>query len=110
LEDGRLHLHPRRIQRRLGERRQELADFSEQLSRTVKSRLDRERLSLARLAATVTAQNPEASLRKGYCIAVKEGRAVHSAKELAKGDRLGLKMRDGRGEVRVEEVIYDEDV
>jgi exodeoxyribonuclease VII large subunit len=110
VEDGRLHLHPRRLLRRLGERRQELSDFSEQLIRTIKSRYGRERLSLAGFAAAVSAQNPEAPLRRGYCIAEKEGRPVHSVKELAKGDRLGLRMQDGRGEVRVEEVIHDEDL
>jgi exodeoxyribonuclease VII large subunit len=110
LEDGRLHLHPRRLQRRIGERRQELGDFSEQLIRTVKSRVGKERLSLARVAATVSAQNPEAPLRRGYCRVVKEGKPVHSARELARGDRLELKLQDGRGDVRVEEVNYDEDL
>jgi exodeoxyribonuclease VII large subunit len=110
LEDGRLHLHPRRLQRRVGERRQELSDFSEQLIRTIKSRLNRERLQLNSIMAAVNAQNPVAPLRRGYCIALKEGRPIQSVKELARGDRLGLKLRDGRGDVRVEEVTYDEDI
>jgi exodeoxyribonuclease VII large subunit len=110
LDDGRLHLHPRRLQRRVGERRQELGDFAERLIRTMRSRYERECLSLSRFAAIVGAQNPKVSLRRGYCIAMREGRTIHSAKQLASGDRLSLKMQDGRGEVHVDEVILDEDL
>ncbi len=110
LEDGRLHLHPRRLQRRVGERRQELNDFSEQILRTMRSRLEREHLVLDRLAATVRAQNPHTALQKGYCIVLKEGRPVHSVKSFERGDRLDLRVQDGRVGIRVEEVVRNEDI
>jgi exodeoxyribonuclease VII large subunit len=110
LEEGRLHLHPRRLQRRVGERRQELSDFSERLARTIRSRFERERLSLERFTATVSASDPKTPLRRGYCLVFRDGEVIRSARHLAKNDRLSLKMKDGSSEVRVEEVIQDENL
>jgi exodeoxyribonuclease VII large subunit len=110
LEDVRLHLHPRRLQRRIGERRQELGDFTERLIGAIKSRYERERLGMGRFSAIVGAHDPAVPLRKGYCIAVKEGKMVRSIKQLTKGDRLLLQLQDGSGLAQVEEVIHEKDI
>ncbi|MDD1675293.1 MAG: exodeoxyribonuclease VII large subunit [Methanomicrobiales archaeon] len=110
LEENEVHLHPKRLQRRVSERRQELGDFGERLVRGTRARYERERLILDRFRATVCAKDPEAPLRKGYCIALKEGKTIRSARELARGDRLTLRLRDGEGKTIVEEVRYEENV
>jgi exodeoxyribonuclease VII large subunit len=110
LDETRVHLHPRRLQRRVGERRQELSDFSERLVRTTRSRCERERLLLGGFSATVNGQNPAIPLRRGYCIAMKGDKVVHSVHELAKDDRIALKLHDGKGIAQVEEVTYEENI
>ena len=106
----RFHLHPRRLQRRIGDRRQELGDFTERLIQTMRSRYERERLILSQFSAQMKAQNPHAPLRRGYCLILKEGQVVRSARNLIRGDLLTLKIKDGEGDVRVEKVSYEKDV
>lgn len=107
VEELCLHLHPRRLQRRVSERRQELEDFAENLHRTIDRKLERERLLLGQLFTTLEAANPIAPLDRGYCLAMKDGKILRSARELEEKDDITLKMRDGAANVRVEKVSYE---
>ena len=55
------------------------------------------------LAASLDAMSPLRVLARGYAIAEKaDGRAVRSVRDLAAGDRLRLRLADGRAQVLVE--------
>lgn len=110
IEDLRLHLHPRRLGRRLGDRRQETGDFLERLIHGMQGRLQRERLNIRALFATLEGKSPTAPLARGYCIAQKDKRTLRSIRDMAEGDRITLRMKDGVGSMLVEEVNDESNV
>jgi exodeoxyribonuclease VII large subunit len=62
--------------------------------------------ALATLAGRLDVLSPLRTLERGYAIAFaeKSGRAVHSAAEVAPGDRLRLRFAAGEARAIVEEV------
>ncbi len=106
----RERLAPRRISQRVTARREDVSVLSGRLERDILSRvvLERERLSAA--AAVLAARNPAQLLRRGYCILQKDRRVIRSAGEIEEGDRLTLRMVDGRLKTRVEEVHLDTEI
>ena len=107
MEDLRDRLRPQRFARGLEERTQDTADLSDRLERTFATRLERERLVLARLKTALEGRNPLAVLALGYCVTEKEGRPVRSAGVIAPGDHLKVRFYDGKGWVIVERVERD---
>ncbi len=107
LSEVRERLSPRRVSQRVTAKREDVSVLSGRMERAVLSRiaLERERLSAA--AGVLAARNPAQLLRRGYCILQKDGRVIHSADEIACGDRLTLRLVDGRAVTRVEEVHHD---
>ena len=110
VEDLRARMHPRRLTRRINERMQRLAEHEDLLRRATLSRVQRERSALAEARARLEGRDPLAILERGYCIVESEGGIVRSAGDLGRGDRVVLRMKDGRCRAIVEGVDYDEDV
>jgi len=110
VEDLRARMHPRRLTRRINERMQRLAEHEELLRRAALSRVQRERSALAEVRARLEGKDPLAILERGYCIVESEGSIVRSAGDLSPGDRVVLRMKDGRCRAVVEEVDHDRDV
>lgn len=110
IEDLRRSMHPRRLERRINERMQRLAEHEDILRRAALSRVQREHSRLAEVRATLSGRNPLAVLERGFCIVESAGRIARDLEDLSPGDRVVLCMRSGRCAVIVEEVIHDEDI
>ncbi len=110
VEDLRERMRPGRLSRRINERMQRLAEHEELLRRAATGRVQRERAALAELRATLGGKNPLAILERGYCIIEAGGRIARSAASLAPGERVTIRMVDGRANAVVEEITYDEDL
>jgi len=110
IEDLRLRLQPRRIQKRINELRELVAGHGEDLDRAIVAKIGRYRGELETERALLEGRSPLSILSRGYCIAEKGGRVVRSARELRREDRLRLRMSGGGAQARVEEVYHDEEV
>lgn len=107
LFDLRDRFRPLRFERRLEERKQNIADLSERLGRAVTTRLERDRLLLAGMTTALEGSNPLAVLSRGYCVAEKAGRIIKSSSVLEKGDRVNIRFYDGRSDMTVERVEHE---
>lgn len=110
LEDLRLRLQPRRFRRKLDEEMQRLVDLDERLGRAEISLIERRRMALGRLSATLGALDPLAPLARGYCMVEKNGGVVASATALCPGDGVIIRLGDGNASARIEEVHHDKNV
>ena len=110
LEELRQRVHPARLERRLNELRQRVADRDEILRKAVRYRLEAARSVCAQARSALEGRSPHLLLARGYCMVEKGGRPVRSAREILAGDRLRLRMKDGGGQVKVEEVYHDTEV
>jgi len=100
-------LHPRRMERRIAERREYIDDLSERLARAAATRFSQERLRLSEIRTGLEGCSPLNLLARGYCVAEKGGRVVRSVCNLDAGDLLVLRVIDGRSDARVERVYHD---
>jgi exodeoxyribonuclease VII large subunit len=81
---------------RIAGARRDVEGLQDRLGRALPRRLDGERASLAKAAGRLDALSPLAVLARGYAIAtVDGGRAVRSAREVAAGDRVRVRVHDG---------------
>jgi exodeoxyribonuclease VII large subunit len=103
-------LRPQRFLRRLDERKTTTADLSDRLERGISGMLERDRLLLAELRATLIGRSPRAVLARGYCVAEKDGSIVRGTAGIKKEDRLKLRFCDGSSIVLVEQVDHDRNV
>ncbi|MCK9276491.1 MAG: exodeoxyribonuclease VII large subunit [Methanoculleus sp.] len=110
VEDLRARMHPRRLARRVHERMQRLAEHEDLLRRSALARVQRKRSALAEVRADLAGKNPLAILDRGYCIVESGGEIARSAGDLSPGDRVVLRMKDGRCRAVVEDITYDRDV
>jgi exodeoxyribonuclease VII large subunit len=110
LEDLRLRLQPRRIQRRINENREEVTEREEDLNRAIQVKIERGRSDLDRQKALLEGRSPLSILSRGYCLAERDGKVVRSARSLKTGDRIRLRMSGGGAKARVEEVYHEQEV
>jgi len=98
---GRLQArHPRAV---LAEARADLAPLSLRLEASTRRTLAHARSELEAHAARLDALSPLAVLSRGYAIATTEdGRAIRSHAEVAVGDRVSVRVAEGRLSTRVE--------
>jgi exodeoxyribonuclease VII large subunit len=86
---------------------QRLAGLRLALSRA-RPNLDRQRTQLARLAAGLTALNPQAALARGYALVrAPDGQLVRSHRQLTAGMALQLRFAEGGAEADVSKIIPD---
>jgi exodeoxyribonuclease VII large subunit len=110
IETLRERIHPRRLIRRVADRRQYIEDQRERLQFSANNKISAGRLTLAEIRSGLSAKNPLAVLSRGYCVVEKQGGVVRSARSLGKGDRIVLRLVDGRGEALMEDIRYDEKI
>ncbi len=96
LSDPSVHLEGRRI---------ELDRMRDRLLAAQESRLAAGKQRYVGLAASLDAMSPLRVLSRGYAVASDgEGRVLKSVRELSPGDRIGLRLADGRADCRVERI------
>ena len=87
----------------LAARRRQVRDRAAALARPAQARAGRSRQRTAGLAGRLAALSPLATLGRGYAMVERpDGRPVSSAAALSPGDRVQLRLRDGRRPARVE--------
>ena len=111
LEQKRLRLTAarERLTARSPERRQErlaaqLAAACARMESAMHSALLRREHALRQAALRLTASGPSQTLRRGYAVLLKDGKAVRSAAALAPGDALQIVLADGRVNARAIDV------
>lgn len=88
-------------------KRRQLADMRLRLARA-RPNLEQRRTRLARLAASLTALNPQAALARGYALVrAPDGQLVRSHQQLANGMALDLHFAEGGAKALVSEIIPD---
>jgi exodeoxyribonuclease VII large subunit len=83
------------IQYNLYNRAQQLDDMAEKTSMQWNHLLAQKKSELALLAATLQQYNPKAYLDRGFSLALKDGKIITSAGEVAAGDKLEIVLKDG---------------
>ena len=107
-EGAACRLTPARTAARSAEARVQLAVARAALDAAATSRLDAEGARLGVAAASLDALSPLAVLRRGYALAEDErGRAIRSAANVNKGERVRVRLGAGALACRVEEVEAD---
>jgi exodeoxyribonuclease VII large subunit len=96
--------------RRLSDRRRrEVEDVAAALSSRARSLLERREQRLGRLADTLGALSPLASLKRGYAVAQDpDGRLLRRVEDFNPGDRFRLRLVDGRVHCQVERTESDD--
>ena len=80
----------------IDQRRLELDSIRLRLDAAATARLGRERQEFSRLAAKLDALSPLKVLSRGYSIVYKDGEVQHSVEGIRSGDKLSLRLSDGR--------------
>ncbi len=105
--DLRDRLRPQRLIRKIGERKQGIADLADRLEREFSARIERERHVLSELGGFLDAGNPKRLLERGYCVVEHDGNVVKRVAGIVKDDRLSVRFIDGKSLVIVERVEHD---
>ena len=93
--------HP---ERQLNEKRQRLADLEDRMGRIMERRVTAGRHRLALLAGRLQSLSPLAQISRGYgFITDGGGKRLESVSQVKPGDRITVRVRDGRAVARVEE-------
>ncbi|MCQ1538034.1 exodeoxyribonuclease VII large subunit [Methanocalculus taiwanensis] len=110
LEEIRLRILSRRIERRVSDMKQASAELHERLQRAIAGRLTTERSKLARYAAEIRSADLRAPLRKGYALLFADGEMIRSVDALLKDDSVTIYLQDGEMDATITEVRYDRDI
>lgn len=90
-------------------RRQQLLLQQQALGHAMRALLDAQELRVSRSAASLDALSPLKVLGRGYTLLLRNGEVIRSARQVAPGDRLTVRMSDGLLRVTAEETeIMDE--
>ncbi|MBS5603200.1 exodeoxyribonuclease VII large subunit [Enterocloster lavalensis] len=93
--------HP---ERQLNEKRQRLADLEDRMGRIMEQRVTAGRHRLALLAGRLQSLSPLEQISRGYgFITDGGGKRLESVSQVKPGDRITVRVRDGRAVARVEE-------
>lgn len=110
IEDLRGRLTPGRLERRISERREDLASWTDRIRRAFVSKVERERLVIAGIKTAIDGQNPMHLLSRGYCILERDGQVVKSSSEIDTGDDAMVRLSDGRAELVIGKVYHDKKI
>jgi exodeoxyribonuclease VII large subunit len=98
--------HPRAV---IARSRAELGPLEVRLEGAARMTVDRARAKLGERLARLDAMSPLAVLGRGYAIATTEsGRAIRAASEVARGDRISIRVHRGAFSAKVEGAAADE--
>jgi len=94
--------HPERM---LEERKMQLLMLGQRLDTSIVGKVNSEKSLLAQRAAKLEALSPLGILSRGYSVATNEaGKVISSVQSVSPGDRLSLRLRDGKISATVDEV------
>ncbi|HEU17533.1 MAG TPA: exodeoxyribonuclease VII large subunit [Methanolinea sp.] len=110
IEDLRGRLTPGRLERRIFERREDLASWTDRIRRSFVSKIEREVLVLAGIKTAIDGQNPLHLLSRGYCILEKDGQVVKSSADVDTGDDAVVRLSDGRADLVIRKVYHDKKI
>ena len=110
LEDIRLRIQSRRIERRISDMKQASDELRERLFRAISRRFAEEKSKLARYDAEIRSADLRAPLHKGYALILADGEMIRSVDALKKGDPVTLYLLDGEMEAIIQEVHHDRDL
>ena len=87
----------------LRERKQRLLSVEASVAASIEHRLLRERSEIGRIAASLDALSPLKVLARGYAVATNsDGKAIRSPREVSAGEKLTLRLSEGKLSVKVE--------
>lgn len=89
----------------LAEKSQRLDDYERRLGLAMRHRLVYYKQHLAKISAALSAINPLATLTRGYAIISKDKMLVYNTANVGIGDKIQVKLVDGKLECLVQEVI-----
>lgn len=94
--------HPERM---LEERKMQLLMLGQRLDTSIVGKVNSEKSLLAQRTAKLEALSPLGILSRGYSVATNEaGKVISSVQSVSPGDRLSLRLRDGKISATVDEV------
>ena len=88
-------------ERRIQELYQKLDDWSRHLSISLKQKLEREKVKLNSLEKLLESLNPTEIMKRGFCIARKNGKVIASSRNLALKQQISLEFFKGRADAVV---------
>lgn len=94
-----LQYYPRQL---LNQQRETINRTAAEIPRLARQRLRQERQRLEQLEQLNQLLSPEATLRRGFSITLKDGKTVRSAQELRDGNRITTRFEDGEVDSVVE--------
>ncbi|HIJ06077.1 MAG: Exodeoxyribonuclease VII, large subunit [Methanomicrobiales archaeon 53_19] len=110
LEEIRLRIQGRRIERRISDMKQATDDLRERLQKAISRRLIQEKSDLARYTAEIRSADLRAPLSKGYALLLADGEMIRSVDACTKGDPVTIYLIDGEMEATITEVRHDRDL
>ncbi len=87
--------------------RQRATTAGERMDRAMQTRTEHGRLLLAQYAQKLNAMNPLSVLERGFGVVSKDQKILCSVSELRSGDRVELRLADGRAEAEIVSVSPD---
>jgi len=91
------------------ERRNFLDSLISELNHNIKNILKDKRSNVLLIGEKVNALNPMSVMLRGFAVAEKDSRIIRSTEELAVGDLLEVKFKDGAVSTRIEKITQKED-
>lgn len=110
LEYFRTRMHPRRFEQAINEQFERLDDLFGRLSHAITGNIERERMTVDLLRASLGASDPKKPLERGYCIIKKDSSVVRSVTELFRNDNVEIIMNDGECTAIIEGVKNGNDI
>jgi len=86
----------------LNRQNETLGRLAQEIPRTARQRLRMENQRLEQLEQANRLLSPEATLKRGFSITLKDGKAIRSARELRAGEQITTRLRDGEVDSVVE--------
>lgn len=86
----------------IGRCQDRLTDFETRLKTTLSQRMEREKEILASREKLLEVLSPANTLKRGYAIVRKEGKALKKISEIKSGDVVSLSVADGNADIKVE--------
>ena len=77
------------------------------MTRAIETRTEHGRLLLTKYVEKLNAMNPLDVLERGFGVVSKNGEILHSVSHLQEGDRVELRLADGRAEAQIVSVTAD---
>lgn len=107
IEDIRGRLSPSRLDKKIFDRREDLATRTEMMARAFVSKVEKEKLRLNAIKTAIEGRNPVNLLARGYCILEKDGRVVRSVTAINPGDSAVARLCDGKADLLIGKVYHD---